>query len=132
MRLLLDTHTLLWSITSRQLSPAADAAFLDADNDLFLSVASYWEICIKLGVGKLSLPDDWQQIIERAMTVNAIDWLPIEPRHCREVLALPRTGLLSGHRDPFDRLLVAQARLEGLTLLSADPNLGGYDVAVIW
>lgn len=127
MRLLLDTHTFLWSITSRQLSPAADAAFLDADNDLFLSVASYWEICIKLGLGKLSLPDDWQQVIERAMTVNAIDWLPIEPRHCREVIALPRH-----HRDPFDRLLVAQARLEGLTLLSADPNFGGYDVPVVW
>lgn len=66
------------------------------------------------------------------MTVNDIDWLPIEPRHCREVIALPQTGLPSGHRDPFDRLLVAQARLEGLTLLSADPNLGRYDVAVVW
>ena len=132
MRLLLDTHAFLWSITSRRLSPRADAAFLDSRNRLYLSVASYWEMCIKLSLGKLALPDNWQLVAERAMTVNAIHWLPIEPRHCREVIALPRTGLLSGHRDPFDRLLVAQARLEGLTLLSADPSFGGYDVAVVW
>ena len=56
-----------------------------------------------------------------------VNWLPIDPRHCREVITLPHH-----HRDPFDRLLVAQARLEGLTLLSADPNFGRYDVAVVW
>ena len=127
MRLLLDTHTFLWSITSRRLSPAADAAFLDPHNSLYLSVASYWEMCIKLGLGKLALPDNWQQVAELAMTINAIHWLPIDPRHCREVIGLPHH-----HREPFDRLLVAQARLEGLTLLSADPNLGRYDVTVVW
>jgi PIN domain nuclease of toxin-antitoxin system len=83
-------------------------------------------------LGKLDLAEDWPTVFDREIALNGIHWLPIEPRHCREVIALPRTGLLSGHRDPFDRLLVAQARLEGLTLLSADPNLGGYDVAVIW
>ena len=127
MRLLLDTHTFLWSITSRRLSPVADTAFLEPRNSLYLSVASYWEMCIKLSLGKLALPDNWQQVAELAMTVNAIHWLPINPRHCREVIGLPHL-----HRDPFDRLLVAQARLEGLTLLSADPNLGRYDVAVVW
>ncbi len=127
MRLLLDTHAFLWSITSRQLSPAADSAFLDPDNPLFLSVASYWEMCIKLSLGKLALPDNWQQVTERAMTINEIRWLPIEPRHCQALIALPHH-----HRDPFDRLLVAQAQTEKLTLLSADPNFGGYDVAVVW
>jgi len=129
---LLDTHAFLWSMTRRSLTPAADAVFLDPDNPLYLSIASYWEVWIKLSLGKLALPDNWPEITERVMTVNAIHWLPIEPRHCREVIALPYTGLLSGQRDPFDRLLIAQARLEGLTLLSADPNFGGYDVAVVW
>jgi len=127
VNVLLDTHVFLWSITSRQLSPAANVAFLDPGNILWLSVASYWEICIKLSLGKLVLPENWVQVSEMAMAVNGIRWLAIEPGHCREVLALPHH-----HRDPFDRLLVAQARLEGLTLLSADPNLGRYDVPVIW
>lgn len=132
MNLLLDTHIFLWSITSRRLSPAADAAFLDADNTLYLSAASYWEICIKLGIGKLTLPEDWQSTADLAMTINAIRWLPIEKSHCLELLALPRPELVFGHRDPFDRLLIAQARAEGLTLLSADPNFGRYDVPVLW
>ncbi len=127
MNLLLDTHIFLWSITSRRLSPAADAAFLDADNKLYLSAASYWEICIKLSIGKLTLPQDWQSTAELAMTINAIRWLPIEQAHCLELLALPHH-----HRDPFDRLLIAQARAEGLAVLTADPNFGRYDVAVVW
>lgn len=127
MNLLLDTHVLLGSITSRRLSPAADAVFLDPRNALFLSAASYWEICIKLSLGKLTLPGNWPEVIELARSVNDIHWLPIEPRHCRAVLELSHH-----HRDPFDRLLIAQARVEGLTLLSADPNLGRYGVPVVW
>lgn len=86
----------------------------------------------EVGLGKLQVAENWQDLIRNEMTVNDIHWLSIEPRHCREVIALPQIGLLSGHRDPFDRLLVGQARLEGLTLLSADPNFGRYDVAVVW
>ena len=127
MNLLLDTHVLLGSITSRRLSPAADAVFLDPRNALFLSAASYWEICIKLSLGKLILPGNWPEVIELARSVNDIRWLPIEPRHCQAVLELSHH-----HRDPFDRLLIAQARVEGLTLLSADPNLGRYGVPVVW
>jgi PIN domain nuclease of toxin-antitoxin system len=132
VKLLFDTHVFLWSITSRRLSDAADAAFLDPDNVLYLSAASFWEICIKLGIGKLTLPEDWRDTAELAMTINAIHWLPIEKAHCLELLTLPRTGLLSGQRDPFDRLLIAQARAEGLTVLTADPNFGRYDVPVVW
>ena len=127
MKLLLDTHVFLWSITSRRLSAAADVVFLDPDNTLYLSAASYWEICIKLSIGKLTLPEDWQAIADIAMTINAIHWLPVEKAHCLELLKLPHH-----HRDPFDRLLIAQARAEGLTLLTADPNFRGYDVVVVW
>ncbi len=127
MKLLLDTHVFLWSITSKRMSAAADAAFLDSRNALYLSAASYWEICIKLSIGKLALPDDWQATADLAMSINGIRWLPIEKSHCLELLSLPHH-----HRDPFDRLLAAQARAEGLTLLSADANFGRYDVAVIW
>lgn len=127
MRLLLDTHALLWSITSRRMSDAADAAFVEAENTLYLSIASYWEMCIKLSINKLTLPENWVEIIELVMAVNDIAWLPIEPAHCRELLTLPHH-----HRDPFDRLLIAQARSEGLTVLTADPNFRRYDVDVIW
>lgn len=132
MNLLLDTHTFLWSITSRRLSPAADVAFLAPNNTLFLSAVSYWEICIKLGIGKLMLPRDWQATAEWAMQINSIRWLPIEKSHCLELLALPHPEQVAGHRDPFDRLLIAQARAEGLSVLSADPNFGRYNVPVVW
>ena len=90
-------------------------------------MASYWEICIKVSLGKLQVADNWPDLIRTEMMANDIHWLSIDPRHCREVIALPHH-----HRDPFDRLLIAQARLEGLTLLSADPNFGRYDVGVVW
>jgi PIN domain nuclease of toxin-antitoxin system len=127
VNLLLDTHIFLWSITSRRLSPTADAAFLDGDNMLYLSAASFWEICIKLSIGKLTLPDKWQDTADLAMDINAIRWLPIKQRHCLELLSLPHH-----HRDPFDRLLIAQARAEGLSVLTADSNFGRYDVPVVW
>ncbi len=127
MRLLIDTHALLWLLDDRRLSATAAEAFLRPDVQLFLSVASYWEICIKVSLGKLQVADNWPDLIRTEMMANDIHWLSIDPRHCREVIALPHH-----HRDPFDRLLIAQARLEGLTLLSADPNFGRYDVGVVW
>ena len=127
MRLLLDTHTFLWFIYRKPTGERFYDLCLNPNNALYLSVASYWEICIKVGLGKMQLAEDWVEVFEREMRVNDIHWLPIDPRHCREVITLPHH-----HRDPFDRLLVAQARLEGLTLLSADPNFGRYDVAVVW
>ena len=126
MRLLLDTHIFLWSITSRRMSATADAVFLNPDNSLYLSVASYWEMCIKLSLGKLTLPKDWQDTADLAMTINGIEWLPIETAHCRELLALPHH-----HRDPFDRMLIAQAKAEGMRLLTADPHFAQYDVPLV-
>lgn len=127
MRLLLDTHALLWLLDDRGLSATAKALFLDPENEVFFSAASYWEICIKVSIDKLKIGDDWVNQIDREMTLNGIEWLPVEISHCLELLTLPRH-----HRDPFDRLLIAQARREGLSLLSADPNFGRYDVSVVW
>ena len=127
MRLLLDTHALLWLLDDRGLSATAQAVFLDPENEVFFSAASYWEICIKISIDKLNIGDDWVNQIDREMTLNGIKWLPVEISHCLELLTLPHH-----HRDPFDRLLIAQARSEGLSLLSADPNFGRYDVPVVW
>lgn len=127
MRLLLDTHAFLRLISNQKLSQLAEDTFLDPENQLFLSVASYWEICIKISIGKLSLAENWVQVFEREMQVNVIRWLPIEKAHCQVIIGLPWM-----HRDPFDRLLIAQARCEGMTILTADANIQQYDVATIW
>lgn len=128
MRLLLDTHVLLWMIlSSTNLSPAAKQAILDENNKLFLSAASYWEICVKLGLGKLQLMDEWPQVFEEEIKANRILWLPVERVHCRSLLTLPQI-----HGDPFDRLLIAQALHEEMTLLTADNFIRQYPVAWIW
>lgn len=128
MSLLVDTHVLLWLITGdARLSQSARAGFLDPINELFLSAASYWEICIKVGIGKLTLMSDWPAVIDRELTVNGIEWLPITKEHCQTIVTLP-----FHHRDPFDRIIVAQAICEGLSLLSDDPVLRQYDAPVVW
>ncbi len=127
MKLLLDTQVFLWVINNRKLSQRARAAFLDTSNQLFLSAASYWEICIKQNIGKLVLAEDWQQSFEREMRANDIRWLPIEKSHCQAIVELPWL-----HRDPFDRLLIGQALQEGMTILTADEQIQQYDVATIW
>ena len=132
MRLLLDTHTFLWFILRPPTGERFYQLCLDPANDLYLSAASYWEIAIKAGLGKLDLTADWPEVFDHELAINAIRWLPIEKAHCLELLKLPRPELVSGHRDPFDRLLIAQARAEGLTVLTADPNFGRYEVEVVW
>ncbi len=86
MKLLLDTHTFLWSITNGNLSESARTAFLDRENTLFLSAASYWEICIKISVGKIALAANWSQVFEEEITANGIQWLQIEKEHSRKVI----------------------------------------------
>lgn len=128
MKLLLDSHTLIWMVgDSAQLSRGAHAALSDTDNGLFFSVAAYWEIGVKASIGKIDLAPDWHTTLPREMARNGIRWLDIRPHHVHEVTALPWL-----HRDPFDRLLIAQARSEEMTLLSRDRRLAEYDVAVIW
>ncbi|MDB5101766.1 MAG: hypothetical protein JWM80_6187 [Cyanobacteria bacterium RYN_339] len=121
MRLLLDTHALLWALGDvAQLHPAAAEAIADGRNAVYVSAASVWEAGIKRALGKLEAPEDLVGAIERCQFRS----LPITPAHAWQAAALP---LL--HQDPFDRMLVAQAQVEGLTLVSRDERVRAYDVA---
>jgi len=97
------------------------------ENKLFFSAASAWEMAIKAALGKLTLPGNLKSFIIEQLAVNGIDPLPVELAHALHVSTLPAL-----HGDPFDRLLIAQARLENLPILTADPQIGRYDVEVIW
>jgi PIN domain nuclease of toxin-antitoxin system len=128
MKVLLDTHTFLWWITdSPRLSARAREVIHDSDNELFFSAASGWEIAIKAQLGRLQLPDNLEQFIVEQLALNAILVLPIQLRHALHVYTLPQH-----HRDPFDRMLVAQSQVENLSLLTADPQITQYEVAIIW
>ncbi len=128
MKILLDTHAFLWLISGDdRLSETAKKTFLDPDNILFFSAASLWEICIKMSLGKLLLRGGWLKTIQDEIQVNAIQWLSIEIPHCVELTTLPFR-----HRDPFDRMLVAQAMVEGMKLLSRDNRLSSYEIKRIW
>jgi PIN domain nuclease of toxin-antitoxin system len=100
VKVLLDTHVFIWSATRKSLSLTATAVFLDSANELYFSLASYWEIAIKVSLGKLVLDANWMQQIDEEMVANSIQWLPIAKEHCQQVTALPHL-----HGDPFDRLL---------------------------
>ena len=128
MRYLLDTHTFLWWVTDdRRLSPRARALIRDPENEVLFSAASAWEIAIEAQLGRIVLRGDPREVIPRQVAANGFAQLAIETPHALEVAALP---LL--HPDPFDRLLVAQALLEELPLLSVDPAVAQYNVLVIW
>ncbi len=111
MNILLDTHALLWAISGQGLSETARAAFFDVENNLYFSAASYWEICIKISIGKLKLPLGWESVIDEFFLINDIHWLAIAKEHSRAIIDLPML-----HRDPFDRLLIAQAKCENMAL----------------
>ena len=128
MRVLLNTHVFLWWITDDpRLSPRAREIIADGRNRLFLSAASGWEIAIKAKLGRLQLPDEPEHFIPEQLELNAIEALPVQMVHALHVYRLP-----DHHRDPFDRLLVAQAPLEKLPILTADPQIARYPVKVIW
>lgn len=128
MRLLLDTHTFLWWITDKdRLSRRARNLIGRGDNDILFSAVSGWEIAVKAGLGRIDLPSNPEQFIPQQIAANAFEVLPIQLRHALRVFALP-----SLHRDPFDRMLVAQAAVERLPILSGDPQFGGYPVEIVW
>ena len=123
-RLLVDTHVLLWWLTDDPgLSPTARDALAEPRNEVLVSTASMWEIAIKRGLGKLSAPDDLPDHIAS----EGFGWLPISAEHAWRVRDLP-----PHHRDPFDRLLVAQALVEELPIVSADPRFAPYGVDARW
>ena len=128
MQLLLDTHTLLWWINDADaLSAKARKAIANADNPCFLSLASCWEMAIKCSLGKLTLVQSVEQFIPDQLFRNGIRMLPIDFRHVAKVATLP-----FHHRDPFDRLLVAQAAIEKMTLVTADTALARDDIECLW
>jgi len=128
MKVLLDTHAFLWAIAGdKKLSKTARKTFLDPSNRLFFSAVSMWEICIKISLEKLALKGGWFKKIQNEMITNAVQWLPVEMQHCFELTKLP-----FHHRDPFDRMLVAQARVEDLQVLSRDVRLSVYDIECLW
>ncbi len=125
---LLDTHTFIWWDSDRsQLSPAALAFIQDPANVIMLSVVSAWEIQIKVQAGKLVLTGPLPAIIAQQVASSSIRILPISLNHILALGALP-----TPHKDPFDRLLVAQANVEGAVLLTADAIFAQYPVTVLW
>ena len=128
MKILIDTHALLWLITGdKQLSAKSSQIFSDTDNELFFSMASFWEICIKVSIGKLQLSDNWDTLIKDELTYNSIKLLPISEPHCLQVIQFPFY-----HRDPFDRLIIAQAVVEEMQIMTADNIFSQYEVKTIW
>ena len=128
MKVLLDTHTFLWWITDDpKLSLRVRGIISDGENEIFISAVTGWEISIKAQIGRLKLPDEPQRFILEQLKINGMKSLPIEMRHALHVSTLP-----AYHQDPFDRILIAQAQMEDLPVLSADPEIGKYEVTIIW
>lgn len=128
MKLLLDTHTFIWwDSAPAKLSPTALALCSDPANQLVLSVASLWEIQIKRQLGKLELRLPLAEIVTHQQETNGVVVLAVSQEHVLGLESLP-----PHHRDPFDRMLVAQALVEAATLVSADPVLKSYPVEVRW
>jgi PIN domain nuclease of toxin-antitoxin system len=128
VKLLLDTHTFLWLVIgSPNLSAVARTALSNPLNDLFLSVASVWELAIKIGSRKLTLSDPLDLYVARWTPVYQLDLLPIHSSHALAVVALP-----DHHRDPFDRMLISQSQIEGMILVTADTKLTLYGVPILW
>ena len=128
MKVLVDTQAWLWMLAAPdRLSRSARRIVGRADNELYVSAASAWEIAIKWGLGKLTLPADPAEYVPSRMAQSGVIPLPIKHAHAVQVARLP-----AHHRDPFDRLLIAQASLEGMVLLTGDHQLEPYDVRIEW
>lgn len=128
-KLILDTHALLWILNGDpRLSKKAKRAYENAD-DIWFSMVSLWEIGIKLGLHRdhFSLSPDWWREIPIAMTQQGVKRLNIEPEHCQGVSLLPHH-----HRDPFDRLLIAQCKQSTCSILSVDSQFDAYSIHRIW
>lgn len=129
MKVLLDTHAFLWWVSSRgaRLSVRARDLLSDGATEVLVSMASVWEMSIKVGVGRMDLPAPIERYVPDRLHHHGFELLPIELRHAFRAGELPRI-----HGDPFDRMLIAQAQVEGLALVTADPAIGRYDVETIW
>lgn len=128
MKLLLDTHAFIWWFNEpEKLSTKALTLLTDGGNDLILSVASIWEMQIKVQLGKLKFTVSLRELVESHEQKNGVQVLPVELEHVLTLDTLPPY-----HKDPFDRLLVAQASVEGASLISSDPVFSSYPVNLLW
>ena len=128
MKLLIDTHIFLWmNGESSKLSEPFKELGRSGEHDFYLSVASAWEIQIKHQLGKLHLPFHIEELISKNQQENSIQLLPIELSHISNLAQLP-----SHHNDPFDRLIISQAMLEGMTIVTADRAFANYAVPCVW
>jgi PIN domain nuclease of toxin-antitoxin system len=128
MRMLLDTHTFVWFIEDNpRLPPMIRALIEDPSNVVLVSIVSVWEIAIKVGIGKLVLSQPFETFIPQQLALNYAALLSVDLRHVLVVAGLPFY-----HRDPFDRLIIAQAMVEGLPILSADKVFDLYAVSRLW
>lgn len=127
MRVLVDTQCWLWMTSTPERFSAAGRAIVERrEHDLYLSAASAWEIAIKHALGKLELPEPPAVYVPARMDATGVHALPVDHAHALRVSTLPHH-----HRDPFDRLLIAQAQIEDLTILTSDPMFDSYDVATL-
>jgi PIN domain nuclease of toxin-antitoxin system len=130
VRLLLDTHAMYWYVENDpQLSGPAQNSIQDATNEILVSPASYWEIAIKLSLGKWRLNRPYEEFIDIGLNQYGFQLLPILPAHTARLVSMPYPP---GHKDPFDRLLVAQVLLEQISIVSADAAIDAYGISRIW
>ena len=130
MRLLLDTHSMYWYIEDDpQLSGRARTLIQDASNEILVSPASYWEIAIKISIGKWRLNRPYEEFIDIGLNQYGFQILPSLPTHTARLIGLP---FPPGHKDPFDRLLITQTLVEQIPIVSADSALDAYGVTRLW
>ena len=127
MNLLIDTHTFLWFVNDDPQLSATAAALLETNSTVLLSIASLWEIAIKVSIGKLTLAQPFERFIPEQLALNDITTLPIRLTDCHQVIGLP-----FHHRDPFDRIIIAQALVEDLPIVSVDTAFDAYAVHRLW
>lgn len=128
MRALLDTHAFLWFVLGdAQLSSTARRHIEDSGNETLVSPASYWEIAIKISLQKYMLSQPYEAFMQQGIVDNGFRILPIDPRHTAVLTSLP-----FHHRDPFDRLIIAQAMVEQMPVISGDAAFAAYPVPCIW
>jgi PIN domain nuclease of toxin-antitoxin system len=128
VKLLLDTHAMYWYIEGDpQLSAMARTLIQDTSNEVLISPASYWEIAIKVSIGKWKLNRTYEEFIDIGLNRYGFQVLPILPTHTAAVISLP-----FHHKDPFDRLLIAQSMVEGIPIISNDTVLDAYGITRLW
>ena len=128
MKFLLDTHTFLWFVLNQsELSSVAHDLIINPNHDIFLSPVTYWEIAIKISIGKYQLPGPYEAWMNQQIFTNTFEILPITIAHTAIIISLP-----FHHKDPFDRLLISQAIVENIPIISTDRIFDSYPVDRIW